>query len=845
MMIEPHSGDTAADLRSIKEAFKEIGYQNKLIRSNYEFADFFEEQSASTRSIMLGVFGQEPLNYRSACFGVDIRKPEALREDSVNKLRAFGSPVIFIIQNGITQTWHNTGHRLIPKDEFKTEHLPNIIKSNKEIWKPEEMIRAKTGFKKPGLRQLDFIDAGLMPALETEASGKLDDIIRGILHVVEQAHYENKIEFDARKTFQVLFRFLTAKLIQESSIPQSKNIDFKSPEQTLEAVSRYYGSSGKTLIKNMPKEILSCMSEEIGGIFSLKNISVDTLTYIYENTFVSEKSRKEMGIHSTPSYVAEYVVSQLPIEELPRHEWNFLDPTCGHGIFLIAAMRRMRELLPVGWSGKQRHKFFVDRLHGIEIDAFSIEVARMCLMLADFPESNSWDLHHGDIFSGKILEQNTAKTTILIGNPPFEKFAVNGMELPKPAHLLSRALPAISQAGIIGMVLPRSFLDSQDYRNERALLLKDFEVLSLTALPDKIFLHSDAETAILVARKQKKRIGTLTTYREVKDHQKEIFRLNSETTWEDNVPQTYFSERQQNRFVVPMLRQVWDYLEMLPRLEEYADLKKGVEYESALIKNRLHEVVQSKSFPGSKPGIYHVTDGFGAFAAEDTVYFDSDEKLRRKRALGAWDLDWNRPKVVVPAARTSRGPWRYAAAIDRMGRLVSRRFYAVWPKHTSISIEFLAALLNSPLAQVFVYAHSAQRDIPARVYSEIPIPQNLEKLNLLIQSLVNNYIAIQASDAEVAKELLLTIDAEILKLYNLPPKLERQLLDLFWNDTRRRVPFEFKGYIPPENGSWIPLQVYISKQYQSATPEKILTQIQKEPDEDLLKDIKEIWWEIP
>jgi len=586
MIIEPHKGDTAANLSPIIAAFKEIGYQNKLIRSDYEFADFFE-QSTFTRRIMLGVFGQEPLNYRSACFGVDIRKPETVHEDSVNELRSFGSPVIFIIQNGITQTWHNTGHRLIQKEEFKTEHLPNIIKSNKAIWKPEEMIRAKTGFKTPGPRQLDFIDAGLMPALEKEASRKLDEIIRGILHVVEQAHLKNKVKFDAQKTFQVLFRFLTAKLIQDSPIPQSKDIDFKSPEQTLKIVSGYYGSSEKPLIKNTPKEILSCMSEEIGGIFSLKNISVDTLTYIYENTFVSEKSRKKMGIHSTPSYVAEYVVSQLPIEELPRKEWNFLDPTCGHGIFLIAAMRRMRELLPAGWSGKQRHNFFVNKLHGIEIDAFSIEVARMCLMLADFPESNSWDLHHGDIFSGKILEQNTAKTTILIGNPPFEKFSVNGTEIPKPVHLLNRALPAMSQAGMIGMVLPRSFLDGQDYRNERSTLLKDFEILSLTALPDKTFLHSGAETAILVAIKRKKKNGNLVTYRDVKDQHMERFRLKAEVTWEDKVPQTYFSEHQQNRLIVPVLREVWDYLAMLTKLEDYAKIKIGVQYEPKAVKDRL------------------------------------------------------------------------------------------------------------------------------------------------------------------------------------------------------------------------------------------------------------------
>ena len=497
------------------------------------------------------------------------------------------------------------------------------------------MIRAKSGFKTPGPRQLDFIDLGLMPALELEASRKLDEIIRGILHVVEKAHSTNRIVFDAHKTFQVLFRFLTAKLIQDSPIPQSKDIDFKSPEQTLKIVSGYYGSSEKPLIEKIPKEILACMSSEIGGIFSLKNISVDTLTYIYENTFVTEKSRKEMGIHSTPSYVAGYVLSQLPIEELPRKQWNFLDPTCGHGIFLIAAMRRMRELLPTTWSGRQRHKFFVDKLHGIEIDAFSIEVARMCLMLADFPESNSWDLHHSDVFSGKILEQGTEKTNILIGNPPFEKFQVNGAERPKPAYLLSRALPALSQAGMIGMVLPRTFLDGQDYRNERDVLLKDFEILSLTALPDKTFLHSDAETAILVAKKQKKK-GNLLTYREVKDHHIERFRLNGDVTWEDEVQQSYFSDHQQKRLIVPVLKELWDYLYFLPKLKDHVEIQIGVQYEPAAIKNRLHEVVQKKFFPGSKPGIYHATEGFKAFVAEDTVFLDIDKNIKKETLHGIW-----------------------------------------------------------------------------------------------------------------------------------------------------------------------------------------------------------------
>ena len=396
------------------------------------------------------------------------------------------------------------------------------------------------------------------------------------------------------------------------------------------------------------------------------------------------------------------------------------------------------------------------------------------------------------------------------------------------------------------MILPRTFLDGQDYRNERAILLKDFEVLSLTALPDKTFLHSDAETAILVAIKRKKRNANLITYREVKDHHLERFRLNAEVTWEDKVQQSYFTEYQENRLILPVLREVWDYLRMLPKLKDYMEIQIGVQYESSAVKGKLHKVVQKKFFPGSKPGIYHATEGFRTFVADDTVYLDTDKNLRRKRALGAWNLDWDRPKVIVPSLRTSRGPWRYAASIDKNHRIVSRSFYVAWPSiNSKITIEMLAAILNSPIAQAFVYTHSFQRNIPARVYGSIPVPLNIRKADLIIQALVNKYISIQSSEPEAAKETLLTIDAEILKLYGLPPRLERQLLDIFWGDTRRRVPFKFKGYIPSENDSWIPLHIFISKQYQSATPEKILKQVQKQPDEELLMDIETIWREIP
>jgi hypothetical protein len=51
----------------------------------------------------------------------------------------------------------------------------------------------------------------------------------------------------------------------------------------------------------------------------------------------------------------------------------------------------------------------------------------------------------------------------------------------------------------------------------------------------------------------------------------------------------------------------------------------------------------------------------------------------------------------------------------------------------------------------------------------------------------------------------LSVDVEVLRLYELPPPLERELLDLFAGWPRVGVPFRFDGYFPPHFGDCLPL----------------------------------------
>jgi hypothetical protein len=129
------------------------------------------------------------------------------------------------------------------------------------------------------------------------------------------------------------------------------------------------------------------------------------------------------------------------------------------------------------------------------------------------------------------------------------------------------------------------------------------------------------------------------------------------------------------------------------------------------------------------------------------------------------------------------------------------------------------------LANAFIFAHTTDRYITAGTARRIPVPicsgESLKKL----ERLVGEYFTLmEKKDSEfgidirdTAKRIFLSIDAEVMRLYDLPPKMEKQILDLFQGFKRKGVDFEFKEYYPEDFESWIPLHEYLSEDYQRST----------------------------
>jgi hypothetical protein len=169
----------------------------------------------------------------------------------------------------------------------------------------------------------------------------------------------------------------------------------------------------------------------------------------------------------------------------------------------------------------------------------------------------------------------------------------------------------------------------------------------------------------------------------------------------------------------------------------------------------------------------------------------------------AWKLPWKEPKVVCNRSRFERNsPWRIAAFADLEGLVFTQQFCAIWTD-SEVSELAVAAVLSSPVASSFSFERDLDRDNHVSTLSALPIPKlehlaasgTLHKQAKQIQSLLSPRDFAQQPSAQEVTEVLIRLDAAVLEAYDLPARVQRQLLNQF-QGWQRPVPVPFKGYFP-------------------------------------------------
>jgi hypothetical protein len=175
--------------------------------------------------------------------------------------------------------------------------------------------------------------------------------------------------------------------------------------------------------------------------------------------------------------------------------------------------------------------------------------------------------------------------------------------------------------------------------------------------------------------------------------------------------------------------------------------------------------------------------------------------------------------------RVSREPWRLKAVIDMEGLAITTSFVAIRPRTAEVGVLFLWAIMNSPVANAFAFCRLGKRHNLVGTMLNMPVPQWSPTHAARIEQAAMRYRTLAGSPGSLFKEdatpsgirqALLEMDAAVLSSYDLPPRLERQLLDFFDGIDRKGVGCPFSGYYPPGFTSWLPLHMVISEHFQRA-----------------------------
>lgn len=812
-----------------RRGLRSCGYRDDLIRDDYPLP--------LNRKGLVG-FAHRPFDSRSACIVILPLSPTP--EEDVAACRETGASLYFLAADKNWQVWVQTQSSPRLWDTISSREAENYFEGHKQEFEPGVIFRAKT-WQRAGIgRQLDFVDAGFLPMLEQEAGRKLLDLFERMvvstMHGLGWRDVPSSSE-EAHWLTQANFWLFAAKILHDKRVPRFINLDLQDIPTVFQRVGDHYqrGDCQSPRFRGR----LSALQDAAGVAVAspnFRNISAESLGMLYEEALISRATRKLLGTHRTPTYLVDYMLGRLSvwIEELGYQNCRVFEPACGNAPFLLGALRLLSDRLPpsIADDPKFRHRYLRDHLRGSDNDTFALEIARLCLTLADIPNENGWVLKAESIFVDEALARETKAATVILANPPFEQ--------EKAAQFFRQVVQALQPGAVFGFVLPINELSGAASADTRQTLLSNCEIKEISVFPDRMFKFASVETGIVLGRKLAVERGAVSPgirFRRVRESKIDGFRERYEDSWRDEVTADWLLTANAGRLVVPELHCLWDACRDLPKFEQFADIGQGLIHRSkqdpAFPEGALTE--SREEAPGLVEGFASVNDSPDTHLLPSSWWLNLHKSTIRRPVAGRTT---GVPQVVMNYAPVDRDVWRLKAFLDPVGRPATSDFLVVRPN--SLPLECIWAICNSPLANAFAFAHGSKRHTTAGVFRKLPIPELSEESVKLLGLKVRAYfkaagqfskkfqasptklkfdgkqgkasgvasaqmrLGIESDPAEeeisAARERLRAlhwrVDAEVLRLYELPPEMERQLLDAFDGVRRVGVPFEQGGYIP-------------------------------------------------
>jgi type I restriction enzyme M protein len=236
---------------------------------------------------------------------------------------------------------------------------------------------------------------------------------------------------------------------------------------------------------------LAVKARRILTILERLNVTVLTAEYDYlgqlYETFFRYTGGNTIGQYFTPRHIASLMADFVEVE---RND-IVLDPACGTGGFLIAAMNRI--MVQGHLSRTQMVKVVQSRLIGFDQEP---QTAALCVANMILRGDGSTGVKRGDCFTSP--KYPIGKASVVLMNPPFPHEKTDT----PPEKFVDRALEGLQHRGRLAVIVPMQLLVKRDKQRWRAKLLAKNTLDAIVTLPDELFLpYAQPYTNVLVVTK--------------------------------------------------------------------------------------------------------------------------------------------------------------------------------------------------------------------------------------------------------------------------------------------------------------------------------------------------------
>lgn len=715
-------------LDAIKSSLNMIGYDNNKIIDKYPITT----RDENVIYFDFIAFGHNKIQDTStSCISVKYCEDDKEEENIIEDAKYSASPLLIVSKKEIVKLWKlNVEKKSEIIREIKYDELGDYFSENRVKYDYTKIISSKYDNE-----QLSFLDTNNLFLFASKINCELlgREFKKAIYSVKELVDYKNVEQMS--DITSIVMHVIAAKILNDKLVLKKR---FRDLHKLLNELSIRYGDYfNKKQLYKYGAALIDRIDNSFSRQLSYRSIDNKILGNFYESTLFesdenkNKKLKRELGIYYTPSCIVDNMLKVMPIELIDYRNRYVLDASCGSGSLLIGAYKRLKELLPAKMNEELQHEYLTNMILGIDIDKFACEVARLELLLNSIPYGNGWNIKSEDFL--KINKMNFMPN-IIIANPPYEEKRKDKLEQ-KASLFLEKYIDLLNDEGLIGIVLPQTFLSNKSCKKARKKLLENVQLYEVWLLPGGVFKTNNCATTVIIGKKQKMIENKAFKGRIVVQKSSDRFintgKFNFEFICESQVK---ILQTKDFNIVITPAEYILNKLKFNNRLAEYVDYSRGLEipYDEYPLISENYKDGYTKFFRNAKLGFEKYEFNWKEQKKSKYIKYDPENEINNKftekngkrlRLRKSKDYIFSMRKIVLGANSTPGTFWRVKAAIDDEGIYVSHSLWCFISKQSDMPLEVIVAILNSKIANLYVGNTNVGLYLRLNNILNIPFPQ--------------------------------------------------------------------------------------------------------------------------